>query len=67
MPRFTGPDGPWTPVFEWPEGACGQPVGKFTVKSDFGRDLPPPVDLLCTRDAGHDPGEGHFTELAWYD
>lgn len=65
--RLTGPDGPCQPEFDWPEGACGKPVGKFIVKSYFGRDAPEPADLLCTRDAGHAPADDHFTEVNWYD
>jgi len=62
---FTGPDGPYRPEFEWPEGICGAVTGRFVVESGYGRDVPEPVDLLCTRDAGHEPAEGHFTELTW--
>jgi hypothetical protein len=67
MTRFTGPDGPYPVQFEWPEGICGHVTGKFIVKTHFGREVPEPVDLLCTRGAGHEPAEDHFTELNWYD
>ena len=65
MRVFTGPDGPYRPEFTWPDGICGKKVGTFIVKSGYGREVPAPEPLLCTRGAGHDPGEGCFTELAW--
>lgn len=67
MPRFTGPDGPYPVEFAWPDGICGEVVGRFRVVSMFGRDVPAPADLLCTKNAGHDPDEGHFCELNWQD
>ena len=67
MRVFTGPDGPYQPEFEWPEGACGKEVGKFIVRSGYGRSVPEPVPLLCTRPDSHDPDEACFTELTWWE
>lgn len=60
---FTGPNGPLQPELSWPDENCNHVTGKFTVRSKYGRDVPEPEPLQCTREPGHD-GD-HYTELAW--
>jgi len=62
---FTGPDGPLQPELTWPDGNCNEQTGEFSVKSMYGRDVPEPEPLRCTREPGHDGG--HFTELVWHE
>lgn len=65
MRVFTGPDGPYQPGLTWPEGVCGKEIGNFIVKSMYGRSVPEPEPLLCTREPDHE-GD-HITELTWWE